>query len=482
MKKINKNNIFKGFKSALSCICFLSILVLLIIRSYDILSWKDIMADYLSPVNQLNATKEDSIDVVFMGSSHTYCSIAPSVLWNQTGIASFNMTTSGQDKDSTYHYLVELLKTQSPEIVFVELWGLTFDYQMFEGNEHRNMMGMPLSENSLALIDDYMKNEERNMAYKLRWPVIHTRYKELDLYDFVNYELNEYGREADLHYESTFAHHPVESLEVMTPDELTETNRAWIESLYQLSLDEDFEIIFFIAPTVISTVEQAQINAVAQFADEHDVPFFDCNRLAEDIGLDYHTDFLDHYHLNGYGATKLTKYFGKFLTKNYDLNDYRGNEDYKQWDDSYTRYVQVKDTFELKQCETFDLYIQKLFEMDYIKCIVSFEGTYKQTISPRYIAWMLGLSDEDFEKGGTFIIENGKVTHIMDNTSTDVYLEELTKYSTLKIQNMNLVDPSATNNQDIMVNMDVVGTHHNGVNFVIYDTFRNEVVDIRGFE
>lgn len=482
MNKLSKKKFIQGLKSAIKAVAFLSLLFILIVRSYDVLSWKDTMGDYLSSIDMLNTTKEDSIDVVFMGSSHTYCSVAPSVIWNETGIAAFNMTTSGQDKDSTYHYLVELLKTQSPKVVFVELWGLTFDVQMFEGNEHRNMMGMPISTNSLALIDDYVKDEERNMAYKLRWPIVHTRYKELQMYDFVEYDREKDVREADLHYEATFAHHPVESLAVLTPGELSEENREWIESLYELSVAEDFELVFFIAPTVISTAEQGQINAVAQFAQEHELAFFDCNRLAEDIGLDYQADFLDHYHLNGYGATKLSKYFGEILENNYDLNDYRGDKSYKQWDDSYTRYLQVKDTFELKQCQTFDLYIGKLKEMEHLKCIVSFEGSYKKAISPRYIAWMLGISEEDFEKGGTFIIENEKVKHIMDNTSTEVYVEELTEYSTLKIQNMNLADSSATNNQDIMVNMDVVGTYHNGVNFVIYDTFRNEIIDTRGFE
>ena len=170
--------------SAVRGIAFLSLVFFLIVRCYEVLSWKDTLGDYISSTTQLYSTEENRMDVLFVGSSHAYCSVAPAVIWNEAGIASFNMTTSGQDKNSSVHYLIEALKTQSPEVVFVELWGLTFNEHAIEGNVHRNMMGMPLSENSIALIDDYVKDETMNSAYKLRWPVVHTRYKELENYCF----------------------------------------------------------------------------------------------------------------------------------------------------------------------------------------------------------------------------------------------------------------------------------------------------------
>ena len=155
MKKISKDKLNKALKSIARGVAFLILVVVLVVRTYDVLSWKDTLGDYLSSVEQLYATEDDMMDVVFMGSSHTYCSISPALLWGENGIAAFNMTTSGQDKDSTYHYLIELLKTQSPKVVCVELYGLTFDKHGVEGNQHRNMMGMPLSQNSIALIDEH---------------------------------------------------------------------------------------------------------------------------------------------------------------------------------------------------------------------------------------------------------------------------------------------------------------------------------------
>lgn len=481
MRKISKKKTIKALKNAIRCIAFLCLLFFLIVRTYDVLSWKDTLGDYVSSVEQLYSTEDDMIDVVFTGSSHTYCSIAPAILWNEAGIAAFNMTTSGQDKDSTYHYLVELLKTQSPKVVFVELWGLTFDYHMVEGNVHRNMMGMPLSENSIALIDDYVVDEQSNTDYKLRWPIVHTRYKELEMYDFVQYDFSEYGRGSDLLYTSTPQAYPWQALSYSEVDKLSKSNKEWLEELYQLSVDEDFELVLFVAPTSVNTLQQGQINAAEAFATEHDLKFLDFNKLVFDMGIDYSSDFIDYAHLNGYGAEKMSLYVSEYISENFDLEDHSGDKDYYQWDDSYTRFVQVKETAALKNCTTFDVYIQQLQEMENITCYISFEGTYIKNIPSQSICWMLEMEDADYKAGGTFVYKDGELTKIMDNKSEEVYIEELDEYHVLKIQNMNLVDSAASSTGDIMINLDELVLYDNAVNFVVYDNFRNEVIDTRAF-
>ena len=143
-------------KKAIRCIAFLIITFLVLIRTYDILKWKDTSGDYLSSTTQLYATKDNLMDVIFLGSSHCYCTISPDVLWGNYGIAGFNMTTSGQDKNTTYHLLKEALKTQSPKVVCVEVWGMTSDEHGVQGNIYRNMLAMKLSQNSIDLVESYI--------------------------------------------------------------------------------------------------------------------------------------------------------------------------------------------------------------------------------------------------------------------------------------------------------------------------------------
>ena len=63
------------------CALFLVVLGLVVSSVYNVLKWKDTNGEYLSSVEQLYATPDGLIDVVFVGSSHCYCGIHPAVLW-----------------------------------------------------------------------------------------------------------------------------------------------------------------------------------------------------------------------------------------------------------------------------------------------------------------------------------------------------------------------------------------------------------------
>lgn len=468
-------------KKAIRCIAFLIVTFLLINRTYDVLRWKDTSGDYLSSTTQLYSTKDNLIDVVFFGSSHCYCSISPDVLWGNYGFSAFNMTTSGQDKNTTYHLLKEVLKTQSPKVVCVELWGLTFDKHGVQGNVYRNMLAMKLSQNSISLVKSYIEEDEQQ-DYLLRWPIIHTRYRELDRYDFVPMDLNLYGRGCELSYHIGTGSYPAEAIACEEIGELTDSNREWLESLYDLSQEENFELVLFLSPTTLTLDNQKQVNATREFAKENGIAFFDFNRLNYDIQLDYGTDFVDDGHTNARGAEKISIFLGAYFNNQYNLDDHRGEEDYDQWEQSYKRYEHVKKAEELKKSASLDEYIARLKKMDDISYVFSFEGTYGESdLNLERAARSLGLTAKQYEIGGTYICLNGETQFVMDNQSEEVAIYEMNQYDAFKIQNMKLVDPDATNRNDIMLNLEKMGSAHNGLSFVVYDHVRKTVIDKRGY-
>ena len=468
-------------KKVIRGIAFLIISVMVIARVYDVLKWKDTSGDYLSSTRQLYATEDNLMELVFLGSSHCYCGINPDILWGDYGYAAFNMTISGQDKMSTYYHLKELLKTQSPKVVCVELWGLHYDRQDVEGNVYRNMMAMDLSKNAIELIQAYA-DEEEQMDYILRWPIVHTRYKELKQYDFVPYEFSEYGRGLEMNYEIGWSAVPTEAIACDEVGELTESNKDWLEKLYQLSEQEDFELVLFFAPAMLNAEQQKQVNAAREFAEERCIDFFDFNRLTAEVGIDYSRDFIDQTHLNGYGAEKLTRYLGVYFEENYPLNDYRGDDAYYQWEKSYTHYEQTLKAKTLVDIADPATYFTMLSELNGLTYLVSFEGEYEQsTLDLKVYAKILGLTEEQYAKGGTFLFKDGEITHVLDNESEEIVIYELSEYDTLKIQNMELVTGKAGGFDDIMLNMESVGSAYNGVNVVVYDEFKGKLVDKKGF-
>lgn len=470
-------------RKAIRGVAFFIVTILLLYRTYDILRWKDTLGGYLSSTNQMYSTDDGLMDVVFMGSSHCFSSVYPEVLWGEFGFAGFDMSISGQDKQSTYYYLKEVLKTQSPKVVCVELWGLIFDTHGVQGNVYRNMLSMDLSKNAVDLVKAYVEEDEQE-DYLLRWPIIHTRYKELDRYDFRTMDLSEYGRGNVISHNVGYAHYPTEVAVCEEIGVLTESNRKWLESLYELSVEEDFHLVFFLAPTALSVEHQMQVNATEEFAKEKGITFFDFNRLKDEVGLDYSRDFSDTTHLNAYGAEKVTNYFGMYFSENCDIEDHRGEEAYYQWEQAYTYFDHVTQTKKLKESPTLEEYIARLKKMDDITYVFSFEGTYKDsTLNMRMAAKSLGLTKEQYEIGGTAICIDGELEYIMDNQSKEVAIFEMNEYDSFKIQNMMLQDPGVTNLDDIMFNLEPLGEVgvYNGLNFYVYDNVQKKIIDKRGY-
>ncbi|MCD7863919.1 MAG: hypothetical protein LUG61_10555 [Lachnospiraceae bacterium] len=329
-------------------LAFVVILALLIGRTYRILSWKDTYGEYLSCIQQLYHTCDDLMDVVSVGSSHVFCGINPAVLWDEYGISGFVLGSSAQPRAVSYHYLVEALKTQSPKVVCVDLYGLTLEVEDLDiAYIYRGTVAMRQSLNSIQLVRETV-SEEDQMENILRWPVIHTRYGELQKEDFVEDEVNEYGLGYYITWYRTSSEKLVEAMRSDTTQAyLSESQMGWLESLVDLSDQENFELIFFICPYDMTEHTDAweMYNTAKAFAAENDISVLDFNVLGEEIGIDYEQDFSDDTHLNAWGAEKVTSYFGAFLEETAELTDHRGDDNYTRREWNLSQYLSEKESW-----------------------------------------------------------------------------------------------------------------------------------------
>ena len=70
---------------------------------------------------------------------------------------------------------------------------------------------------------------------------------------------------------------------------------------------------------------------IVEYADKYGLDYFNYEKMADEVGIDYHTDTYDAgLHLNLSGAEKLSHYFGDYLTRTYDLTDYREDPEYAE--------------------------------------------------------------------------------------------------------------------------------------------------------
>lgn len=457
--------------------CFSALVFLCIFGTYKVLKWKDTMGEYLSSVDMLKATDKELIDVVFMGSSHAYNGFNPAYFWEDEGWSCFDMAISGQDATSTYYYLKYLLRRQSPKVVCVDLYGFTFDKHGVQGNEYRNYLSMPAVDLQVKMVREYVDEEDRQ-DYIVRFPIVHTRYKELGKYDFYNYKLNDYIRGEKISWTVGEACAPESSDGSLSPAELSESKVKWLDDMYELSQKEGFSLVLVALPYNIPAESQDKIDTVSKYCEEKGIAFYDFNRLRHEIGFDYTHDFVDSGHLNIYGAKKV-EMFLKEEFECYNLPDHRGDERYYQWDED----LEYFDREEYKNSMRVTDDLCALCSMicageDYVS-VISLEGDYLDRNNVYYEPlWILGMSYEEYEKGGKWIFEDGTLTKVFENEiNADPYIKELGDMNTLKVQ----YEGDYLFRENIMINDESVYSYGSFMTIAIYDKKLGELVSVKGF-
>ena len=460
----------------MKCVLFLVVLGLVVSSVYNVLKWKDTTGEYLSSMEQLYATPDGLIDVVFVGSSHCYCGIHPPVLWREYGIAAFDMSVSGQDKDSAYHDLVELYKTQEPSVIYVDLFALLFDEHLVESNVYRNYLSLRTSLNSIALVNKYIPEEDRETFY-FRFPIIHTRYRELKKYDFIPYPPNTFGRGEyyEMHIGGSWENPAALNDSVI--GELSEKNRNWLADMISLAETHDTDIEFIVIPFAVNPAQQEILNAAEAMLEVNHYSYTDFNKLREQLGISLQSDFSDQFHLNIYGAEKLTAFLGKDLIEKYDLPDHRGDEEYQQWEDDLRWYENVKIRNKMVSAVSPYEYVAGIIQFWDGVTVVSLDGDFLNSgIDYFEVLEPLGMDYDEYLSGGKWIYEDGVLQKIGDNNQSipEAYYD-LSRYDRLKVGYY-----GALNAYNITIGRDGYQTS-SPLTFVTYDKFLEEVVTNRGF-
>ena len=460
-------------KKIAKCLAFALLVILVTVRVFNILSWKDTTDEYMSSVEMLYSTDKDLIDAVFLGSSHTYCTMYPSVMWNHRGISAFDMSVSGQDRVSAYHALKEVLKTQSPKVVFAEMYTLLYDRAPQEWMVYRNVLSLRPSLNSKDHIEGLIDEEEQG-DYLLRFPIIHTRYKELKRYDFYNNPRNEYMRGEFLgwHIESGLKNPQARFEKEVIP--LSDANKKWLDDLRELSEKEGFELVFFLDPYTVTAEQQKMINAAKEYAEEYGIDFYDFNLLSKDIGVDWNHDMLDVDHTNGFGATKISMYVSELLADKYGLSDHRGDARYSQWDLDYKQYAHSYQQFKLEDAGNVPEFLEIAKTISDVAIYISVDGEFENITDWIY---QLGISEEELGNGGKWLWKDSVQTKLMDNSGGDLVCHEYSRFDNVIVQ-CTKDDPES----NILVNGEPAITSSNGVSIVVYDIFNNKVLATNGID
>ena len=283
-------------------------------------------------------------DVLFVGDCEVYESFTPPTLWEEYGITSYVRGSAQQLIWQSYYLLEEMLKTETPRVVVFNVYAMKYGTPRDEAANRKTLDGMHWSLSKLAAINASMTEDESFLSYVFPILRFHSRWNQLKDEDFTYL----FCKETVSHngYMMQTSVDPKPDAPILAPAlsdyELPDISFEYLEKMRLLCSENGAQLVLVKAPTNTRGYYwydewDAQI---VEYAAAKGLDYYNFIPLCDEIGIDWETDTYDKgYHLNVYGAEKLTFYFGQILSERYGIADHRTDaETASIWNEKLLRY------------------------------------------------------------------------------------------------------------------------------------------------
>lgn len=335
---------WKKTRRIISVIVFIALFLLLFQWTTRILQLK---SKSINDTASFYEEPEDTVDVLFFGSSHLYYSVYPMKFWEDYGVTSYVLGSPQQSLGSSYYLMKDAIKRQHPDVVVVEAYGTYIEEKYKdEGMQHRLMDGMPLSLNKIQMGEDLLDDLTFGERLPYYLPIIqyHSRWSELGYSDRVIEDSYEKGGKL------TFLQKPQKAPEIVgEKGEIPENSMYYIEKIIDLCQETNTQLMVCLVPYAgtksgnLYVPQQKMFVTLEEYMKEREIPFLNYASLTEEIGLDYTTDFRDVAHLNVLGAQKVDDHLFSYLMNNFQISTHKGDKEYDSWNKCLKKYKKERD-------------------------------------------------------------------------------------------------------------------------------------------
>ena len=384
-------------KTAVSSLCFLLVLCIVLNTVSDVFSSKDSDKHYSEFWDNPN-----DYDVWFMGSSHVYCAILPMELWEQYGIRSYNLGASGSGLTQVYWTLMCALEYGQPKALVVDTYHVELDNKYVEGKQdwiHTGFDKIPLSAMKIKGVCDIFDTWKERIGYLWKFSLYHNRWEELAEEDFHAQRSETKGARLwdGIADNSGFCNIPKENM-----SDSDTLGFLYLRKIIEVCQQRGIVLVLTRIPSCSDKEEiHMAMNAVPKVAEEYGIDFLDMQY--EENLLDYGTDFSGRTHINVLNEEKITRYIGDYLSEHYSLTDYRQCEEVsKRWEEDYKSYLLLR-LDEMRKAKKITSYVQWLADDRYTCYLYQGkkpEGTLAKEVAQLKNVTYISLKEAEERMGG----------------------------------------------------------------------------------
>ena len=260
----------------------------------------------------------NSVSTFFVGNSHSFCSINTDLLYEEYGIDSFMMSTSGQTIAMDYYAIEELIKYQNPKIVYLETGYVPHEWNTISNEmSHKFFDGMPMGRLKKKAVEDLIEDPDDRVYFYFTLGQYHSRFNSLSEADYKPHMTSVRGR----YFSDKISYMwPIEELVDRTDkEEMPDNTKEYMDKIVELCKANNIELILYTAPfngmyegdedqLRIQKEYQRVFNGLYDYAIENNLEYHNMFWELEEIGFDYDKDFMDSQHMNTFGQDRFTRY------------------------------------------------------------------------------------------------------------------------------------------------------------------------------
>ncbi len=393
-----------------------------------------------NPVHGIYIEPANTLQALFLGSSHVHFGVSPMALYERYGIPAYDIATDGQPVAASFFWLKEIYRCHSESLDTVILDVSTLKREPGDARYHKAIDFMHFSSNKLCAVKSYSGNFSELLVNSIPLLSYHERWKELSRRDVAKffmepqvylrgyfYHTSRWIRDAD---DFSKIVTPIRILDQYAEDMvLNEKSVKYFRKMADFCEGHDLRLLLIKIPTNWSS---AFHNAVQALADEYGLDFLDFNvepyysKINFNLAANVITPpDINNLHLNYYGAAKLTDYLGKYLIEKCGARDVRGDPKYAFMEEQladYHRHIISAPLAEFTDpCE----YIKYVLDREKYTIFISVkdDAAHSLTNEQRSYFESIGLTElSDLKDNASYlaVVEDGKVMkEITDKNPSD---------------------------------------------------------------
>lgn len=432
---------------------------------------------------------KDSVDVLFLGSSHGATAFIPQELYNNYGITSYNLCCEQQNLVVSYYWLKEALRYQKPKAVVLETFYLFND--RFDDSEAYirkaidYMKWGSVKREAVDAICSIDTNQSKSSYYFINQR-FHTRWSELSENDFTysqmsrHYEMKGFCTSFNQINENDYM--PFITDGNTQTDDTVELMQSYLEKISELCTQNNMELILVKNPATMQTVEK--YNATKQLADILNAAYYDFNTMTlyNSLEFSFGEDMIDTGHASLKGAVKITNYLGEILQTDYGI----AAQVSEAWENTRYAYSCLHCNANLKHVSDLNTYLDCLNLMkEHYSVFIAVKDEAADGLNDDIVQKFnnLGLSFDLSGKHGASYIAVLSPENIYENIGdTPLEAKGTIRSGIVKYQITSAGSACGTTSCSIQLDGDEYARGHNGINIVVYDNLTKSVIDEVAFD